>query len=609
MKSTIVSAVSLLLAAVVANAQSQGLEISPLGPRGSIIKVNSDQKYILFPVQESASDVGVKVMVNTELERTINVKIARDSVDYYVPYDLSGYNGKALSFVVRQNAAPRMAPGTNRGPQVAPKDFMLDKITLSNTFDTTNREVYRHQYHFTPAYGWMNDPNGMVYKDGEWHLFYQYNPYASVWGNMHWGHAVSKDLVNWEHLPVAIFPDGVGSVFSGSCVVDENNTAGFGKGAIIAIYTSSGDAQVQSIAYSNDNGRTFKKYNGNPVLTSDQSDFRDPKVFWDEHTSKWVMILAAGNEVRFYSSDNLKQWKYESSFGSEYGNHGGVFECPDILKLPVEGTNTSKYLVIVNINPGGPSGGSATQYFVGDFDGHKFTCDSPKEMTKWMDFGKDHYATVSFSNAPQGRSVVMAWMSNWQYANAVPTRQYRSSNSVPRDLSLYSKDGELYVKVTPSAELDALRGVKTSKSVGSVSKKKEFKNILASYDDVFEMEVSFTPSKKAQSFSVEFCNDKNEKVVMTYDFTKSEFVMDRTESGIVSFSPDFPAATPAPVVPAKKYTLHLYVDKCSIEAFDADGKTAVTNLVYPTEAYKHVSFSAQGGSVSVDKMIIYSQNN
>lgn len=582
-------------------AQQDGLEICPLGARGTMVRVVSPKHYVLFPVQESAPDIGIKVMVDTELERTVNVKVATDSIDYYVPFDMSGYQGKNVFFVIRQNMPRADGPQSGRRPQQAVKRLMTDKILASDSFDTHNREALRPVYHFTPAYGWMNDPNGMVYKDGEWHLFYQYNPYASVWGNMHWGHAVSRDLIHWEHLPVAIAPDGIGTVFSGSAVVDKDNTAGFGPGAIVAVYTSSGDAQIQSIAYSTDNGRTFKKYPGNPVLTSDQANFRDPKVFWHEGRRCWIMILAVGREVRFYSSANLKEWRYESSFGSEYGNHDGVFECPDILELPVEGTDEKKWLIIVNINPGGPAGGSATQYFVGEFDGFRFTCESAPETTKWMDWGKDHYATVSFSNAPGGRSVVLAWMSNWQYAGAVPTRQFRSANSIPRDLSLYQEGKEHFVKVTPSPEVEAMRQAPLRKAVGSVSGSKGFKGLLP---DIFEMEVAFTP-KSAKVFSMEFSNDLGEKVVMTYDLNRLEFVMDRAESGICDFSEDFPVATPAPIARKKQYKLRIFTDKCSIEAFDAQGRMAMTNLVFPAEPYRHVRFFTESGTVRVDNVTIY----
>lgn len=595
--------IAAIFTAHVCMAQQEGLEISPLGARGTIVRVLSPKRYVLFPVQESAQDVAVKVIADTELDRTVNIKIATDHIDYYVPFEMTPYDGKNVYFVLRQNNMRQGMPGASRNSVQQTKPLMTEHIQSADEFDTSNREIYRPNYHFTPAYGWMNDPNGMVYKDGEWHLFYQYNPYASVWGNMHWGHAISRDLVNWEHLPVAIAPDGVGTIFSGSCVIDSNNTAGFGKDAIVAIYTSSGDAQIQSIAYSNDNGRTFRKYPGNPVLISNQGNFRDPKVFWHEETSKWIMILAVGKEVHFYSSANLKDWAFESAFGAEYGNHGGVFECPDIMELPVEGTSYKKWMVIVNINPGGPSGGSATQYFTGDFDGKTFTCESRPETVKWMDYGKDHYATVSFANAPDNRHVVMAWMSNWQYAGAVPTMQFRSANSVPRELSLYKSGDEHYLKVIPSPELDALRKEQVRKNVGTVSKEKTFSDVLPGN---FEMDVTFTPGS-AKKFSLEFSNDSGEKVVMAYDLAQLQFSMDRTQSGITGFSEDFPVVTAAPIASAKQYRLRLYVDNCSIEAFDGDGRFAMTNIVFPSMPYKHVRFVSEGGSVKIGNLVIYPQ--
>ena len=271
------------------------------------------------------------------------------------------------------------------------------------------------------------------------------------------GHAISKDLIHWEHQPVAIAPDALGTIFSGSCVVDKDNTAGFGAGAIVAFYTSASDRQVQSMAYSLDNGRTFKKYDRNPILTSTQRDFRDPKVFWHKESNKWIMVLAVGQEMQLYSSPNLKDWTYESSFGEGQGAHAGVWECPDLIELPVKGTELKKWVLICNINPGGPFGGSATQYFVGTFDGKQFVNESPA-LTKWMDYGKDHYATVTWSNAPEDRKIALAWMSNWEYANNVPTSQYRSANSVPRDLALYTKNGQTYLSSTPSPEVLKLRG-------------------------------------------------------------------------------------------------------------------------------------------------------
>ena len=445
-------------------------------------------------------------------------------------------------------------------------------MSFSDTFDMQNREQYRPIYHHTPAYGWMNDPNGMFYKDGVWNLYFQHNPYGSQWENMTWGHSTSTDLVHWKYEGDAVEPDALGTVFSGSAVVDMENTSGFGKGAVIALYTSAGESQTQSLVHSTDNGKTFHKFEGNPVITSNVPDFRDPHMFWNEDIKKWNMILAAGQHMEIYSSDNLKDWKLESSFGEKYGNHGGVWECPDLMKLKVRGTDKEKWMLICNINPGGPFGGSATQYFVGDFDGHKFTCDSKPEVTKWMDYGKDHYATVTFDNAPEGRHVAIAWMSNWQYANQVPTQQYRSGNSIPRDLGLFEYKGETYCSVVPSPEMTAARS------------KKAGKKLTESCEMVVNLKGNAT---------ITLSNDKGEKVVMNYDAKAETFSMDRTKSGKVDFSKDFAVVTKAPTY-GKMSQLRIFIDKSCIEALDADGKMSMTNLVFPSKPYNKVTVKGKG---------------
>jgi levanase/fructan beta-fructosidase len=449
-------------------------------------------------------------------------------------------------------------------------DFVCWKdMKYSNSFDTTNREKFRPAYHHTPLYGWMNDPNGMFYKDGVWHLYFQYNPYGSQWENMTWGHSSSRDLIHWETQPLAIEADWLGSIFSGSCVTNGND--------VVAFYTSAGHHQTQSMAVSKDGGRTFEKFDGNPILsTSEIPDFRDPKAFWNEDAKVWNLILAAGQEMRIYSSKDLKDWKYESSFGKEYGNHSGVWECPDLFKLRMENgeLREEKWVLICNINPGGPFGGSATQYFIGQFDGKKFTCESMPKVTKWMDYGKDHYATVSFYNAPENRRVVLAWMSNWQYANQVPTKQYRSANSIPRDLGLFQYGEETYMSVVPSKEMLALRGEK-------VKKPTETCEIVVDLKNQTEIVLS---------------NTKGEEVTMRYDAQKQTFTMDRTKSGDVSFSEAFPCETTAPTYGHIKQ-LRIFIDCCSIEAFDAEGKMAMTNLVFPSEPYNMIK--VKGGKATI----------
>lgn len=358
----------------------------------------------------------------------------------------------------------------------------------------------------------------------------------------------------------------IGTIFSGSAVVDKKNTAGFGEGAVVALYTSAGENQTQSMAYSTDNGKTFTKYEGNPIITSNVPDFRDPHMFWNEDIKKWNMILAAGQQMNIYSSDNLKDWTYESSFGAEYGNHGGVWECPDLMKLKVRGTDKEKWMLLCNINPGGPFGGSATQYFIGEFDGHKFTCESKPEVTKWMDYGKDHYATVTFDNAPDGRRVAIAWMSNWQYANQVPTLQYRSANSIARDLGLFEYKGETYCSVTPSPEMTAARSKKTSKALSEAC------------EAVVNVKGNAT---------ITLSNDKGEKVVMTYNAKAETFEMDRTKSGKTDFSNEFAAVTKAPTY-GKISQFRIFIDKSSVEVLDAEGKMAMTNLVFPSKPYNKI---------------------
>ena len=550
----------------------QAQEVQFLSNNHSLYRINSDnqsKKYLLLPVQESAEVSNIKVIGSSRQLKTLNVRLANNHIDYYMPLCLQEFDDeKGLMLDVHVNGTYRTDGGIST--------FSCWKnMSFSNTFDIQNREQYRPVYHHTPAYGWMNDPNGMFYKDGVWNLYFQHNPYGSQWENMTWGHSTSTDLVHWKFQGDPVQPDALGTVFSGSAVVDKENSSGFGKGAVIALYTSAGESQTQSMVYSTDNGKTFHKFEGNPVITSNVPDFRDPHMFWNEDIKKWNMILAAGQHMEIYSSDNLKDWKYESSFGEMYGNHGGVWECPDLMKMKVRGTDKEKWMLICNINPGGPFGGSATQYFIGDFDGHKFTCESKPEVTKWMDYGKDHYATVTFDNAPEGRRVAIAWMSNWQYANQVPTLQYRSGNSIPRDLGLFEYKGETYCSVVPSPEMTAARSKKAAKSLS----------------ESCEMVVNLKGNA-----TITLSNDKGEKVVMRYDAKAETFSMDRTKSGKMDFSNDFAATTKAPTY-GKISQLRIFIDRSSIEAFDAEGKMAMTNLVFPTEPYNKVT--VKGGKYQV----------
>ena len=574
------------------------VEVVDLGDGHGMVRINPTQKYLILPVEDTAPDVSISVMVDNVQVETFTVRLAINKVDYTVPYELSKYTGKHV--VLRFAMNPLEREGAR--PKVKEAVFS-NNLALTNNYDASNKEtLWRPVYHFAPQWGWMNDPNGMVYKDGEYHLFYQYNPYGSRWGNMNWGHAISRDLVSWEHMPVAISPDGLGTIFSGSAVVDKDNTAGFGANAIVAFYTQASARQMQSIAYSTDNGRTFKKYAGNPVLTGDVADFRDPKVSWHEGTHKWILTLAVGQEIRFYSSPNLKDWTYESNFGEGQGNHGGVWECPDLFELPVAGTSQKKWVLIVNINPGGPFGGSATQYFVGSFDGHKFVNESPK-ATKWMDFGKDHYATVTWSNAPQNRVIALAWMSNWQYANEVPTMQYRSSNSVPRDLRLFVKDGETYLQSAPSPELLALRKDKVMSKSFSVGKAYTIDQLMSDNKGTYEITMTVR-QKKQGNLSMRLMNEQGEEIEYSLDMAKRELTCIRDKSGVAGFSKDFITPT-VTQVDGGDLQLRFLVDRSSVEAFVNDGRFVMTNLVFPHTPYNKVMFSATGGSVSVKNFTVY----
>ena len=587
-------AIALGLSLTVQGAENR-VAVKHLANEQNIILLDSVKKFLLLPVQENAPEGKVNIIVNNEfqLEQNINIRLAREKVDYYVPLDLSAYQGKSVSVNVTGMPASSLC---------------WKEIKLSDTFDSSNRETYRPVYHHTPVYGWMNDPNGMFYKDGVYHLYFQYNPYGSMWANMTWGHSTSTDLTHWTYEGTAIVPDAWGAIFSGSCVVDKDNTAGFGKGAVVAFYTSAkstpwGDVQSQSMAYSLDNGKTFIKYEHNPILTSTERDFRDPKVFWYAPGKHWVMMLAVGQEMQIYSSGNLKEWKKESSFGAMQGAHGGVWECPDLVEVAVEGSKEKKWVLICNLNPGGPFGGSAAQYFVGSFDGKKFVNESPTQ-TKWLDWGKDNYATVTWSNAPAGRCIALGWMSNWQYANNVPTTQYRSANTLARDLTLYRAGGELYLKSKPSPEIKKARAEEKKIPTFEVKGNYEVASLLADNKGAYEIEMTIE-NKGTSKIDFSLMNEKGEKVAMYYDVVRKQFVMDRSASGVVGFSRDFPAVTVAPVRNTDQIHLRLFIDRSSVEAFGEDGEYVMTNLVFPAEPYNRMVFSSDKGSYIVKSMNVY----
>lgn len=595
--------------------QNNGIRLEHQGDTLTIVHITNPTRYLILPIQESHNEGKVKLITGSPTDIAIDVRLAVDSVEYYVPL-----------------ALPQSSEATVSISHVAANAICWDSIRLADNFDTTNTDYYRPVYHHTPLYGWMNDANGLVYKDGEYHLYFQYNPYGSKWGNLHWGHSVSHDLIHWEHLDPAIARDTLGHIFSGSSVVDKNNSAGYGKDAMIAFYTSASDehGQIQCMAYSTDNGRTYTKYEKNPILTpfDGLKDFRDPKVFWYEPAQKWYMIVSADKNMRFYSSTDMKNWEYLSLFGEGYGVQPNQFECPDFIRLPVNGDkNNMKWVMIVNINPGCPFGGSATEYFVGEFDGKEFKCDNDKSVTKWLDFGKDHYATVCFSNTGD-RTIAMPWMSNWQYANVTPIRQYRGANALPRELSLYTKDGEIYMAANAVKETEDLR--KGTEFINDFALSDEYivSPLATGIEGACELEMDITPNK-AQTTGFQLLNDKGEKVDIYLDMKSGRIVMDRNQSGLTAFGEkselhfketddhrktesvnyvnDFALGTWAPLslCEGKTYHLDVFVDKCSIEIFIDNGRIAMTNLVFPTQPYNALRFYSEGGEAKVKNLKVH----
>lgn len=582
----------------------EGVEVNHLGTDNTLVRVTGEGKYLILPIQENIDDAKINVIVDNEIVKTFYARLAKSKTDYTVPFDLTPYEGKNVELMIE-------TPQGRSSVREAKGDACWKGLSVSDTFDTSNREKYRPAYHHTPLYGWMNDPNGMFYKDGKWHLYYQHNPYGSKWQNMTWGHSVSTDLVSWEHLPLAIEPDGLGAIFSGSCAIDRENTAGYGENAVVAMYTSAAKSQIQSLAGSKDGGLTFEKYSGNPVLPL-ESEARDPNMFWNPETKEWTLILAHAldHEMLIFTSPDLKTWTLQSAFGKGLGAQEGVWECPDLFELNVPGSKKSKWALICNINPGGPFGGSAAQYFIGDFDGKTFRADTDRNgnvPTKWMDYGKDHYATVSWSDAPDNRRVVIGWMSNWEYAAEVPTNQFRSANTLPRELKLFKgTDGDLYLASVPASELLGLRGTAIAES-GKASLGKTDLNftIPADTEGLCEITASFDAGKKSK-VELTLSNKVGEKVIMTYDAATRTMAFDRTGAGLSDFSQSFPAVTVAPTRENNgKIELRIFVDRSSIELFGNDGQFVMTNLVFPTSPYLNLSIAAPEGSARLNNLKIY----
>ena len=455
-------------------------------------------------------------------------------------------------------------------------------------FSPSASEPYRSSYHFSPAKGWMNDPNGLVYLDGEYHLFFQHYPDSTVWGPMHWGHAVSKDLVSWEELPIALFPDSLGYIFSGSAVYDAENSSELGSKEnppLVAIFTfhnslqekaGAVDFQTQGLAYSVDKGKTWSKYEANPVLLNPGiRDFRDPKVTQITKANEkkaWMMTLAVKDRVQFYESANLKEWSLLGEFGKGVGAHGGVWECPELIPMKAP-DGSQKWVLLVSINPGGPQKGSATQYFIGDFKEGLFTPDDT--MIRWLDYGPDNYAGVTWSNLPadQDRNLWIGWMSNWDYAQVVPTPTWRSALTLPRELQLFDVDGTLLLKSTPAKEVDALKNTSYSLSGKESLLPSEAVEILAevSGDD---------------SFSLLLSNELGEEVLVSKEM--GLVTVDRRKAGKAAFHQDFAAAHAAPMSWEAK-TVRIFLDASSLELFVNEGELVITSLLFPSSPWKKLT--------------------
>lgn len=467
-------------------------------------------------------------------------------------------------------------------------------------------EKHRPQFHFSPEANWMNDPNGMVYYDDEYHLFYQYYPDSTVWGPMHWGHAVSEDMVHWKHLPIALYPDELGYIFSGSAVVDHNNTSGFGKNGkppMIAIFThhnmegeksGSDTYQYQSIAYSNDRGRTFTKFEGNPVIPNPGiKDFRDPKVIWDEVRNQWVMVFAAYDKAKFYTSPDLKEWIYTGEFGIENDNR--LWECPDLFPMTVEGSDEVKWILITSIQQQAPNGGTGTSYFVGDYDGNTFQGDPNNQ--KWLDYGTDNYALVTWSDIPKsdGRTLAMGWMSNWQYAQIVPTQKWRSTMTLPRTLRLHKVANDYEIWSLPVKELQSIDQEKSSFPASFLNNGTDvnFKNGLVKLDLTFKY-------IKGNNIKLRLSNGQGDILHFGYDDDKQSYFIDRSKAGKVGFHKEF-GKIHFGLAPYDKTEIKLlaYIDHSSIELFADDGRTVMTDIFFIDQVFSNVTLSSDANQTKI----------
>lgn len=550
-------------------------------------------KYLLLPIEDEAPEVTVEVISDNWPVQTIQLRAAREKVDYYMPLVLDKYNEPKIGLIYRGEPTP----------------IFKECISLSNKFKYEFNEPFRPIYHHTAPYGWMNDPNGMIYSGGVYHLYYQHNPYGSAWGNMTWGHSVSKDLIHWEDMGDAIFPDQNGTVFSGCCVIDERNDTGLGTNTQLAFYTANApDCQTQCLAYSHDGGKTYEKYDRNPILTSEtERDFRDPKVFWHAPTQKWVMALGAGKKINFYTSDNMLEWEYESSF-----NDGGrpdnafVWECPDLFLLDVDNSEKTRWVLVVSVlAPGGSE--SYVRYWIGSFDGHKFIPDDTEPRYRLMDYGTDFYAPSTWENEPNGRRIMIGWLNGVGYGAKQPTTYYRGMHTLPREIQLKERnDGEIILTAFPCTELDSVQSMEASFRNIVVEDSYNFRNICKDNDGAIVVDLNAL--SEADYYTVTLFNELGESVELLFDCISSSLTVNRGKSGKVDLNEKFIHQWTVPLRSSETLELSMFLDKSSIECFVNGGEEVVSFQIYPSQPYDSVSIYSHGGKTTVNRMEVYKVN-
>jgi fructan beta-fructosidase len=557
--------------------------------------IQAKKKWLLIPAEDSEISSLLSIVNNNHNILGVEQKItpARTRIDYYVPIDISNFKGQSLTIHIS---------GVDK------KDLICKNICQEDEYTFKYDEPYRQLWHMTPHFGWANDPNGMVYFNKTYHIAYQHNPYGTRHNNMHWGYAVSKDLVHWENRPLIIAPDTLGSIFSGSSIVDVNNTAGFGENAIIAIYTSAVgnnyERQRQCIAYSTDYGRSFIKHDGNPIL-SDPSriDFRDPKVSWVNN--QWIMSLATGQTISFFRSEDLKHWEKLSEFGEGTGSHKGIWECPDLIRLSYKGQE--KWVLLVSINPGGPHGGSATQYFIGRFDGKNFIADT-MDYPLWLDAGADNYAGVTFNNIPD-KAVFIGWMSNWLYSNETPTFFFRNGMTMPRELFLKHDGQKVILASKPAPDIYQACNLITEEQAMKINDVGSIDQLLQNNNGAYRIDFTLIPRGNGK-FGFKLINNLNEHADFMIDTNEGTISLDRSKSGLVSFHPEF-ARKPiiSSIVKKNMYKMELFIDKQSAELFINDGDLVFTNTLFPATVYNKIQWVAENCSIAVENIKIYRINS